>query len=279
MVQLEKYNYREEERRQDFISYRVLGWSIQEANEREKEIPAPPDLSSIPDLSAAWLTNANAKREEIPLRIIHQIEHFYMEHVAVLQKGTQSLYSRTLEYFHEYVCSRFGSNFDWSLLTEEVFVHFLSVWYIDRVKNPTFHSARIFLNTLKYLCRWLDEKGISPVYQAYRKVYIALIRTLPNSIEAKKWLLQHGVSPHIRSEVVESMEKYMVYLSSTGSVIWVKDKWKPIHLMGVPTQLLEQRLMVVGSIKMDSTGCYFTRIEGVYPVIQLDKDSRVIENK
>jgi len=278
LVQLEKYNHREEER-QDYISYRVLGWSIQEAKDKGNAMPAPPDLPEAAELSTALWTDAEPRQEEVPMRIIHHLDQFFMDHVAVLQKGTQSLYSRTLEYFHQYVSSQFGSRFDWSVLTEEVFVHFLSVWYMDHCKNLTYRGARIFLNSLKYLFRWLDEKGLSPVYASYRTVYASLIRALPMAVEAKRWLKEHGVLPHVRSEAVESMERYMLYLSSTGPVLWVADKWIPVHLMGVPTQLMDQRLMIVGSVKVESSGCYFTRIEGVYPVVQMDKDLQALENK
>jgi hypothetical protein len=283
LVQLEKYERRQEERH-DFApwdnEFRVLGWTIQRAGELEKIekrnlVSSPPDLPESVKAMPLWPV-VEPKEEELPVRIMQQLEQFYVNHVASLQKGTQKFYSRSLELLYKYLSARYGQQFEWSLLDEDALVHFLSVWYLDNAKTST-RASRIFLNTLKYLFRWLEQEGISDVYQRFKKVYVHLIRALPTAVEAGKWMRENGVASGMAGSEEESSAMYMLAMSSTGPVLRVEDKWMPAHLAGFPWA--DQRFWVRGLITMDAQGCLFTRVDGVYPMVLLDKQLKVLGHK
>jgi hypothetical protein len=276
LVQLEKYNHEEE--RQEFAwdkGWKVFGWSIRRAEEMEQAKSASTVMAEPLKRSIVW-PMMEPKEEDLPSRIMQQLEQFFVQHVAPLQKGTQTLYSRSLERLYKYFSMRYGQSFDWSLVDEEVLVHFLSVWYLDHGK-VTPQGAKIFLNTLKYLFRWLEKEEITDVYRVYKNVYVALIRTLPLAVEMKKWLMENGVVETERRE--KEVDMYLFAVSSTGPVIRVDGKWQPVHLANTPSVGTEQRYWVRGSVHRNLTGYSFTHIEGVYPVVLLEKQIQVLGNK
>lgn len=282
LVQLEKYNHPEEERQESTTwenGWKVFGWSIRRTEEIEQVMSAP--AMAEPVVKAPFWPAVEPKEEELPLRVMQHLEQFFLKHVAPLQKGTQNLYSRTLELLYKYLSMRFGQTFDWSMLDEEGMYHFLSVWYLDQGKvSPP--SAKIFLNTLKYLFRWLEEEGISDVYQTYKKAYKALIHTLPVTIEAKKWLLENGIMPDDQNAGVDQAEPahvVMLAFTSTGPVLLVEDKRIPVHLLGIPAMWSGHRFWVHGAVRIEPSGCYFTRIDGLYPIISSDKQLKMLGHK
>ncbi|MFC7442266.1 hypothetical protein [Laceyella putida] len=281
LVQLEKYNHLEEDR-QEYNAWengwKVFGWSIKRTEEVEPVMVSAPAMTESMVEAAFWPV-VEPKEEELPLRVMQHLEQFYMNHVASLQKGTQNLYSRSLESLYKYLSMRFGQSFDWSMLDEEVMFHFLSVWYLDHGKVSV-PGSKIFLNTLKYLFRWLEEEGISDVYQTYKRVYASLIRTLPVAVEAKKWMKENGIKPDYQNnDQNEPAHMVMLAFSSTGPVLLIEDKWMPVHLLGVPTMWSEHRFWVHGTVQMEPSGCYFTRIDGLYPIVSLDKQLKVLGHK
>ncbi|PRZ17040.1 SEC-C motif-containing protein [Laceyella sediminis] len=282
LVQLEKYNHPEEER-QEYTTWengwKVFGWSIKRTEEVEQGMLSAPVVTEPMVEETAFWPVVEPKEEELPLRVMQHLEQFYFNHVATLQKGTQTLYSRSLELLYKYLSMRFGQSFDWSMLDEEVLCHFLSVWYLDQGK-VTAPGSKIFLNTLKHLFRWLKEEGISDAYLSFRKVYASLIRALPVAVEAKKWMEENGVKPDYRNnEQTGSTQMVMLAFSSTGPALLIEDKWLPVNLLGVPTMWSEHRFWVHGTVQMEPSGCYFTRIDGLYPIISLDNQLKVLGHK
>jgi hypothetical protein len=282
LVQLEKY--KTEEKRQDFMpwenEWRVLGWSIQRANELDRTETLPSFAPKVPERTneARVWSAGELKEEELPVRTMQHFEQFFVRHVAPLQKGTQAFYSRSLDWLYKFLSTRFGQSFDWSMLDEETLVHFLSVWYLDHARTSP-KGSRIFLNTLKHLFRWLKEEGIADVYNSYKRVYVQLIRSLPVALEAKKWLLEFGINPDENQRNSVPLGMYVLALSATGPVLKVEDRWIPVHLLGFPSTLGEHRLWVFGSIRTEASGCYFTRIEGVYPIVSLNEQKQVSGHK
>ena len=162
----------------------------------------------------------------------------------------------------------------------ETFIHFLSKWYLDQ-GGCTPQGSRVFLNTLKYFFRWLESEKIAQVYQVFRKVYIHLIRTLPVAVEVRKWLLDHGICSEKggKEAVGEDQEAYMFTFSSSGPVAYMEGKWKPVHLSAVPSFTTEQRFWIQGKLVKNETGCYFTQIDGVYPVVVFDNPVQLLSQK
>ncbi|MRG28927.1 hypothetical protein [Laceyella tengchongensis] len=155
----------------------------------------------------------------------------------------------------------------------------MSVWYLDQGKVSA-PGSKIFLNTLKHLFRWLKEEGISDAYLSFRKVYASLIRALPVAVEAKKWMEENGVKPDYHNkEQTGSTQMVMLAFSSTGPALLIEDKWLPVNLLGVPTMWSEHRFWVHGTVQMEPSGCYFTRIDGLYPIISLDNQLKVLGHK
>ncbi|MGA8941698.1 MAG: hypothetical protein WB502_03155 [Thermoactinomyces sp.] len=283
LVQLEKYNHLEEENNRYTAwdnGWKVYGWSIHRAEELKNSKTVSPSVTKAPVKKASAWPPAKTEKEELPIRIMQQFEQFFVQHVATLQKGTQLLYCKSMEKFHLYLSTRFGSSFDWSLLDEETLVHFLSVWYLDQGKS-TPQGARIFLNTLKHLFRWLEDEGISEVYPVFRKVYIHLIRALPSAVEIRKWLLDHGINQEIASGENPDgrQETYLFTVSSTGPLVLIDGKWRQVHMSPLPSFTTERRFWVHGRLANCESGCYFTQIDGVYPVMMLDNSLQLLNLK
>lgn len=282
LVQLEKYNHLEEENNRFTAwenGWKVYGWSIHRAEERKNSTTVSSAATKTPvEKSSTW--PLAEKKGELPIRIMQQFEQFFVEHVATLQKGTQLLYCKSMEEFHLYLSMRFGSAFDWSLLDEETMIHFLSVWYLDQGKN-TPQGARVFLNTLKHLFRWLEEEKIASVYPVFRKVYIHLIRALPSAVEIRKWLLDHGINREMAGEEItdDRKETYMFTVSSTGPIVLIEGKWRQVHMSPLPSFTTEQRFWIHGKLEKRETSCYFTQIDGVYPVLMLDNPLQILNLK
>ncbi|WP_241154292.1 hypothetical protein [Staphylospora marina] len=278
-MQLEEYDRRSEETRTApwENEFRILGWTIQRAAERDRsEKPSVPSMSELPETVKAmplWPV-VEPKEEDLPVRIMQQLEQFHMNHVIPLQKGTQKFYNHSLELLYKYLAARFGQRFDWNMLDEETLTHFLAVWYIDHAKTTT-RGSRIFLNTLKHLFRWLDQEGICDVYERFRKLYVTLIHALPTAVEAGRWIRQHGLSPSGERNDEESV-MVMLAMSSTGPVLRVNDRWVPAHLAGFPWT--NQRFWVRGRFELDDEGCRISRVDGVYPVLLPDKQLKVLGN-
>lgn len=283
LVQLEKYNNLEEENNRYTAwenGWKVYGWSIQRAEELRNSKTVSSTVTKAPVKNSSTWQLAETEKEELPIWIMQQFEQFFVEHVATLQKGTQLLYCKSMEKFHHYLSMRFGSAFNWDLLDEETLIHFLSVWYLDQGKN-TPQGARIFLNTLKYLFRWLEHEEIAGVYSVFRKVYTYLIRTLPSAVEIKKWLLDYGISREMTSGGIPDnrQETYLFTVSSTGPIVLIDGKWRQVHMSPLPSFTTEQRFWVQGRLTKCETSCYFTQIDGVYPVLMLDNSLQLFNQK
>jgi hypothetical protein len=279
LVQLEKYS-QVDEKRQDLTTWekgwKVFGWSIGRAEELE-QVKAVPSAAPEPIKGGFFWPMAKEKEEDLPPRIMLQLEQFFIAHVALLQKGTQKFYSRTLEWLYKYLSMRYGQAFDWNLLNEDALIHFVSVWYLDNAKISA-KGARIFLNTLKYLFRWLEQEEISGVYRIYKQIYVSLIRTLPEAVEMRKWLMES--KEHETSDVREQDSEMVLFaISSSGPVILADGKWQPVHLSGSPSVGAERRYWVRGVMQKTPSGYTFTRVDGVYPVVLLDKQVQVSGNK
>ncbi len=283
LVQLEKYNNLEEENNRYTAlenGWKVYGWSIHRAEELKNSKSVSSSVTKTPVKKALAWPLAEAEKEDLSVRIMQQFERFFVEHVATFQKGTQLLYCKSMEKFHLYLSMRFGSAFDWDLLDEETMVHFLSVWYPDQGKN-TPQGARVFLNTLKHLFRWLEKEEIAEVYPVFRKVYIYLIRALPSAVEIKKWLLDHGVNQEMASGEIpgDRLETYLFTVSSTGPVVLIDGKWRQVQMSSLPSFTTEQRFWVRGRLVKCESSCYFTQIDGVYPVLMLDNSLQLLNLK
>ena len=281
LLQLEKYNHLEEENKYTTWEngWRVFGWSIQRAEEMEnsKSVQTGPKVSE--EKTSGWPV-LEEKNETLPLYVMQQFEQFFIQYVSSFQKGTQALYSQSIDKLYQYLSSRFGNRFRWEHLDEEAFIHFLSKWYLDQGKC-TPQGSRVFLNTLKYFFRWLESEKMAYVYPVFRKVYIYLIRTLPVAVEVRKWLLDHGICQAEKNPetVEEKQEMSMFTFSSSGPVVYLEGKWKPVHLSAVPSFTTEQRFWIRGKLAKNETGCYFTQIDGVYPVVVFDNPAQLISQK
>jgi hypothetical protein len=209
------------------------------------------------------------EEQMLPQCIMEPLEQFFLEDVALLQKRTQAYYIQTLELFHQYLSIYYGKNFDWSMLDEDRLVHFLSIWYLDHAK-VSFDGAKIFLNILKHWFRWLQLQEIASIYPLFKKAYIPLIHALPFAVEAQKWFLQHAVSVENKG-CKNPSEMYMLTISPTGPLLFVAKKWMPVQLPDFCLRWTNHRFWIKGSIEVGEFHCYFTQIEGVYPVMEVDK--------
>jgi len=281
LVQLEKYNKHDEER-QDFIAHngwRVLGWSIKRAKELEQieKLVVSNDRLGIEQLhTQPSYEQKGSLQTGLSDEIMGHFDQFYMTCVAPLQGRTQALYGRSMELLYQYLSARFGKSFGWSMLNEESLIHFLSVWYLDQ-NNPTPVAAKVFLNTLKKLFYWLSKEKIADINSTFQHVYIALIRTLPITIEARKWLKENGV--HHQYEHQQNLAEVGVYqlaTSSSGPVVSIDDKWMPIKLNGYPPMWQESGFWIRGSIEVHNGQVVFTRIENVYPVVTIGDTHRMM---
>lgn len=286
MVQLEKYKQEEQHdiaTRED--GWKLLGWAIQKAKESERieSIVSPPvDLVEQMHNHLLW-SEEEEKQVENPglsVEIMQQLEQYYVSQVSPLQKTTQVYYSRTLELLFEYLSKRFGQDFKWSMLTEDVLCHFLSIWYLENAK-PTPTGSRIFLNTLKGLFRWLSNEGISPVYHTFKKVYIHLIRSLPAALEIKKWLKEHGTSTQQAANNVSNL--YLFSISNAGPVIYIEDQWKVCNFRNFPSLYTNQRFWLRGVISHEQGNCKITEVHQIYPMIplneEIDQERKLIARK
>lgn len=278
LVQLEKYS-QVDEKRQELTTWekgwKVFGWSISRAEELE-QVKAVPSATPEPINGLFW-PMAKEKEEDLPPRTMLQLEQFFLSFVAPLQKGTQQFYSRTLEWLYKYLSIRYGQAFDWNLLNEEALVHFLSVWYLDNAKISP-NGARIFLNTLKHLFRWLEQEEISSVYGIYKQIYISLIRALPEAVEMRKSLMELSENDPGDSQEQESVMMQFA-VSSSGPVVLVDGRWEPVPLSGLPSTGVERRYWVRGVVKKTPSGYCFARVEGVYPAMSQANQVQVSGNK
>lgn len=282
LVQLEKYN-RFDEERQDIITrnngWRVLGWSIKRDKELGKieKIVASQDMFSVKDLSTQPSIKQEVKRQAgLSDEVMGHLEQFYMTCVSPLQGRTQALYGKSMELLYQYLSARYGKSFRWSMLNEESFIHFLSIWYLDQ-NYPSPVAAKVFLNTLKKLFRWLSEENISDVYKIFKRVYVALIRTLPITIEARKWLKENGVNPRNQSQKNrEDTKLYQLTTSSSGPVVFADKKWMPIKLNGFPPMWAENIFWVRGAMVKDNGQWVFQKIENVYPFVSWTENQMVM---
>jgi hypothetical protein len=289
LVQLEKYSYFDDEQEYNTREqgWKVFGWTIQRARELEKIekiVSASPEMYENMREAVLWpAEEPKSEQSGLPMQIIQQMEQFYVNQVAPLQKITQTLYSRSLEMLYQYLSLRFGYSFDWSNLTEDDLSHYLSVWYLENAKaTPT--SSKIFLNTTKHLFRWLYSQGISDAYLHFRKVYISLIRALPTAIEVRNWLKNNAIYP-LKDEKGNSIttDIFMLAISPSGPVLLVKNRWKPIHLRSFPSTWSDYRFWIKGTIQSDHTGCSFVHMENLYPMVtisdQFTKEDQVLGHK
>lgn len=279
LVQLEKYNQHDEER-QDFTvrnnGWRVLGWSIKRAKELEKieKLVVSQDRIGVEKLHTQPLVErAENQPTELSVEIMGHFEQFYLHCVAPLQGRTQELYGRSMEWLHEYLSTRFGQAFQWSMLDEESFIHFLSVWYLDQ-NNPTPVAAKVFLNTMKKLVNWLSGEHIADLRSAFQRVYTALIRTLPITIEARKWLRENAVSADQERQNITGLDMYQLATSSSVPVVQVDSQWIPVKLNGFPPVWCENRFWVSGSLIQHNGVAMFTQIQNVYPVVMTEESER-----
>ena len=282
LVQLEKYN-RFDEDSQEFTTrgngWRVFGWSIKRDKELEKieRIVASHDFFNVKDLSAQPQMKQEVRLQAgLSSEVLGHFDQFFMTCVSPLQRKTQTLYGRSMELLYQYLSMRFGRSFRWSMLNEEVLTHFLSVWYLD-TNRPSPVASKVFLNTLKRLFQWLYEENISDVYKDFKRVYVALIRTLPITIEARKWLKQNGVHPKVQKQRSgNEIELYQLRTSSSGPVIFINKKWKPIKLNGFPPIWAENTFWVRGSVVEEKGQLVFCKIENVYPYVPWSENQLVM---
>lgn len=283
LVQLEKYNQHDKER-QDFIArsngWRVLGWSIKRAQELEQieKLVVTNDRLNIEQFHTQPSYEQKESSQGLSVEIMGHFDQFYMTCVAPLQGRTQALYSRSMELLYQYLSARFGKAFRWSMLNEELLIHFLSVWYLENT-NPTPVAAKVFLNTLKRLFYWLSEEKIADVMNIFQQVYIALIRTLPITIEARKWLKENGVdSKYKHQQNLAEVDMYQLSATSSGLVVSIDDKWIPVKLNGYPPMWQENGFWIRGSIEKYNGFVVFTRIENVFPVITIEGTSKALNH-
>ncbi|TCS94693.1 SEC-C metal-binding domain-containing protein [Hazenella coriacea] len=276
LVQLEKYTHQKDHMLQ------VLGWSINRAKEMkkiEKLVSTPPELledgmKETPFFSAVEPTTVD---QTLPKHITRQLEEFFNEFVEQFHEKTRSYYQNSIFLLYKYISQRYGESFNWEKLNEDALSRFLGVWYLDQGK-VTPNGSKIFLNTLKYLFRWLQQEEISDVYENFKKVYVLLIRTLPATAKVKTWMMEYGVNKQI-GHADESIGVYQLGVSSTGPVAYIKDHWLPVQMERFPSEWAEIRFWIKGAIQVDSKGCQFSKVEGVYPVILVDKQLQVSNSK
>lgn len=281
LVQLEKYNHLEQEQQHNFSAqeqgWKVLGWSMQRAQEletMEKLTSTTPEMVGSIRESLLWPTiEKQAECPGLPIQIMQQLEQFFISQVNPLQKGTQQFYSRSLESLFEYLSYRFGQSFQWSLLTEDVLIHFFSIWYLDQ-GNTTPMASKIFLNTNKNLFRWLYNQGISNIYLHFKKVYSMLIRSLPTTIDARKWIMEHAIESEQNRLGALVQNMFVLEITASGPVLLVGDKWVPVQLRAFPAIWSDERFWIRGTIRMGENTCTFTRIDNVYPMIVMKSDSQ-----
>lgn len=288
LMHLEKHVQQEKSLGQKFWQQRglnVLGWSMRRAQEIEKIEQAIASVQTEKEVAPTvdpFLLPPNpdlleAEEQELPPFVMDQLEQFFVQHVSSLQERTQELYSDSLQLFFDYTAQYFGKSFLWSKLTEEVLAHFCSVWYIDQgIGNPI--RSKIFLNTLKYLFRWLHEEEISDVYSSYKSVYTSLIHTLPIAFEAKRWLIRYGIEKEKGQDPTLS-GLYMWGLSSSRCCLAINGKWLPLHLENHPPGWAEDCFWLRGTVVVGPEGGSLARVDGVYPIISVMKSESVHKNE
>jgi hypothetical protein len=280
LVQREQYQQQADERRDLMVREKERemssGQMVPRAQELESSVLAPPAVMDSTNAPPFWPTiELKAEEQILSQRIMQQLEQFFLEHVLPLQKRTRLFYSESLELLHKYLSIYYGKKFDWLMLNEDVLLHFLSVWYLDHGKI-TPNRCKIFLNTLKQLFRWLQAEEIADVYPIFKKEYPLLIHALPMTVEVRKWLLQHAVPFEQRQlKKKESSDVHMLSFSETNPVLFIEEKWIPISLPDFHFTWADHRFWVKGSIEIGKFNPYFTQVEGVYPVIALDKPFQV----
>ncbi|WP_147635526.1 hypothetical protein [Risungbinella massiliensis] len=278
LVQLEKYKQQEEQHdiatRED--GWKLLGWAIQKAKETERIeniMSTPADLLDQMRYNIMWPEGEKrTEKRGLPVHVMQQLEQYYVSQITPLQKKTQLYYSRSLELLFQYVSLRFGQSFEWSKLTEDVFSHFLGVWYIEN-SEPTPNASRVFLNTLKSLFRWLGNEGISSVYHSFKKVYIHLIRSLPATLEVKKWLKEHGSAITTQLEETPVHDVFLLSVSTTGPVVYVGNQWRECNLLNFPSLYVNQRFWIRGSLIVQQHLCTITELNQIYPMVPLEEEA------
>lgn len=284
LVQLEEFNHQDEES-QEYTTrnhiWRVLGYSVKRAEELERieKLISSSDRLFESAKESAFLDLVETKEpinQGLPLQIMQHIEQFFVTFVSSLQKKTQALYGDSMERLFRFLSERFGQVFEWKHLDEENLTHFLTVWYLDRTFS-TPAAAKIFLNTIKNFFRWLASEQISDVYvHVFKKVYISLIRVLPVTTEARKWLRENAVSPDMRNKSVSAIaDLYQLTISPSGPMLLVGNKWVSVQLNGFPPMWSENRFWIRGSIQKINAECVFTHIDNVYPAVQQQEETSI----
>ncbi|MDR6224891.1 YecA family protein [Desmospora profundinema] len=266
----------------------ILGWMMQRAREMDQleKMAASADAArEVASAAEEVNTPAFAPEKKDPLPqlpvlssdeagmpevVEQQLDQFQNRYVSQLQPKTQDLYLDSLHLFREYIAFHFGRHFTWSELKEEVFSHFFGVWYVDQgVGGPI--RSKIFLNTMKHLFRWLRDEAICDRYPAFARVYTDLIRDLPRSFEARKWLWENGVAQESDEPSLAAKGTYMLTISSAGASLDTGETWIPIQLntRSWPPTWLENRFWVRGTIHLQRDESLITEVEAVYPFFQL----------
>ncbi|SDY70618.1 YecA family protein [Thermoactinomyces sp. DSM 45892] len=280
LVQLEKFNHLDQEQQKYATreqGWQVLGWSMKRAQELEKaEKLAPASTPEMVDSIRETLFWPNveytSEQSGLPIKIMQQLEQFYVSQVNPLQKRTQQFYSKSLEVLFDYLSKRFGQSFQWSMLNEEAFIHFFSIWYLDSGK-ATPMASKIFLNTLKNLFQWLYNQGISNIYLHFKKVYSILIHKLPTTIEARTWLAEHAIDTEETDHTGTMIQNmFMLGISGTGPVLLIGERWVPVQLRAFPAIWSDERFWIRGTIQMSGNHCIFTHIENVYPMTLMEEE-------
>ncbi|PTM59314.1 YecA family protein [Desmospora activa] len=264
----------------------ILGWMVQRANEIDQlekitasrqanqelastmehpsAIPAEEKKNSLPRVPVL-----SSEQAGLPDVVEQQLAQFQSRYVSQFQLKTQELYRESLALFREYIAAHFGKSFTWSQLKEEVFLHFLGVWYVDQgVGGPI--RAKIFLNTIKHFIRWVRDEAIGDVYPAFSRVYSELIHHLPQSFEARKWLQENGVAEEPEEPNLAAKGTYILAISAAGASLDTGETWIPVQLntRSWPPAWMENRFWVRGTIYLKREESVMTDIESVYPFFQ-----------
>ncbi|MCS1350561.1 SEC-C metal-binding domain-containing protein [Mechercharimyces sp. CAU 1602] len=256
----------------------VVGWSLQRAQERGREERENKESTLISSPSTQeqrrLLSPPLASETGLSDGIAEQLSRFYSEYVSTLQERTRNLYQQTLDWLCEYISSYFGLSFHWNSLDEKALLHFLAVWY-PQVGPKSAVRAKIFLNTLKQLFRWLDQVKIGPVYTHFRPLYHVLIGALPAAFEAKNWMIEESVGTDPVSSAEENRAGiFRVDVTATGPVAWIDGKMAPVKSKGLPSPCVEMDFWVQGVLRVVKGQVEFERLERVYPMMAEESASQ-----
>ncbi|SFS79819.1 YecA family protein [Marininema halotolerans] len=238
---------------------------IDEAVPAELTVEEPIITEKTPESDLPHFVHVYEEERVVPDVVNQQMGQFEVKFVSQFQMKTREYYGDSLRWFKEYIALHFGRSFTWMDLTEESLSHFFGVWYVEK-KNSGPIRAKILLNTLKGLFKWLQEEAICDVYSTFARVYRSFIRSLPLTFEARRWLIENGIMEEGDASMAIS-GSYRVAISSGGSTVDMGERWLPIemNLRGLPPTWMESQFWVRGSIVVQNNSSYFTAIEIVYP--------------